>query len=342
MMVKTTIGDVAAHAGVSKATVSRVLNNDPNVADDLRLRVQKSAQALGYKPNRAARRLKKNLNDVVGFLIPGIQNPFFASILRGAEDLAYENGIGILAYSTADDVARQQVYLERLQGDHVAGIVIVAAPSTRADTFTSLSDANIPVVLLDRSSDEVDVDVVRVDSLRGAYLAVQHLIALGYKRIGTINGLTELSTGRERLQGYRLALADAGLPAHEDLITAGDFLESGGYEAMRRLMHLAKPPDAIFVANNLMMVGALTAIRELGIRVPEQVALVGFDDLPLSALLTPPLTVMAQPTYELGREALRLLMQRMKTPDALPRTVTLPAQLIVRESCGAVLRGNKD
>lgn len=340
-MAKTTIGDVAAHAGVSKATVSRVLNNDPNVAEDLRLRVQKSAKTLGYKPNRAARRLKKNLNDVVGFLIPGIQNPFFASILRGAEDLAYESGIGILPYSTADDVARQQVYLERLQGDHVAGIVIVAAPSTRADTFTSLSDANIPVVLLDRSSDEIDVDVVRVDSLRGAYLAVQHLIGLGYTRIGTISGLTELSTGRERLQGYRLALADAGLRAHEELITAGDFLESGGYNGMRRLMRLAEPPDAILVANNLMMVGALTAIRELGIRVPEQVALVGFDDLPLSALLTPPLTVMAQPTYELGREALRLLMQRMKTPDALPRTVTLPAQLIVRESCGAALRGKK-
>jgi DNA-binding LacI/PurR family transcriptional regulator len=337
-MTKVTIQDVANHAKVSKATVSRVMNDDPNVATDLRDRVVASMASLDYQPNRAARRLKKNLNDVIGLLIPDIQNPFFASVLRGAEDLAYDHGIGLMPYSTADDVARQQTYLEMLQGEQVAGLVIVPVPQTQKETLLNLQRLGFPYVLLDRSVEGVSADGVRVDSLHGAFAAVQHLTSLGYKRIGMISGLSELSTGRERLQGYQLALAEAGLPYDLNLVKPGNFDAAGGYQRICDFMLASHPPDAIFVGSNLMMMGVLQAIRDLNIRVPEDVALIGFDDLPLSGLLSPPLTIVAQPTYEMGQEALRLLLHRLKNPHVLPRSVILPTQLIVRESCGAKLK----
>jgi len=338
-MAKVTIQDVAIHAHVSKATVSRVLNGDHGVAEELRLRVQQAAEALGYQPNRAARRLKKKLNDVIGFLIPDISDPFFASMLRGAEDLAYEHGIGILPYSTGDDLTRQQVHLDMLEGERVAGLVIVPAPFTQPEMLLNMGQPATPFVLLDRYMEAFEADSVRVDNLRGSYAAIRHLINLGYTRIAMISGLPELSTGRERLQGYRLALSDAGLPADDSLVKPGYFRFGGGYQATQDLILLSNPPEAIFVANILMMGGCLTAIRDLKAHVPEEVALIGFDDLPLGEVLCPPLTVVSQPMAELGREAVRLLLQRIQNPEAVSRIVTLPTQLIVRESCGALLRG---
>src|SRR5436190_1565836 len=222
-MAKVTIQDVAEHAHVSKATVSRVLNGDPNVAQELQRRVQRTVEILGYQPNRAARRLKKNLNDVIGFLIPDISDPFFASMLRGAEDLAYEHGVGILPYSTSDDLIRQQVHLDMLEGERVAGLVIVPAPSTRPEMLMNMGHPSTPFVLLDRYMEGFIADSVRVDNGRGAYSAIQHLIGLGYTRIALMSGLPELSTGWERLQGYKLALSDAGLPFDESLVKSGYF-----------------------------------------------------------------------------------------------------------------------
>ena len=344
-----TMQDVADHAGVSKTTVSRVLNNDPTVSEELRLRIQASMETLEYQPNRAARRLRKQLNDVIGFVIPDVQNPFFAAVLRGAEDLAYEHGIGILPYSTVEDIDRQQAYIEMLQAEQIAGMVIVPATETKRELLVRLQRARMPFVLLDRWLDDFDADTVRVDNFRGAYDAVKHLINLGYNRIGIVAGLNDLSTEHERLRGYYSALSDAHITLDESLvkridetlIKQGNFETENGYRLTRELLLSDNPPEAVFVTNTLKMYGTLRAANELNVQIPQQLATIAFDELPWSGELCPPLTTVAQPTYDLGRESMLLLLRRMREPQASFRTMILQTQLVIRESCGARLRQNK-
>lgn len=336
-MATVTMKDVAEYAGVSMATVSRVVNNDPNVAHKLRARVLEAVRILGYHPNRAARRLRGSPGDVLGLLISDMQNPFFISVLAGVEEMAYANRMSVLLCNTGEDSARQEMYLNVMLAERVAGLIFVPTPSTTARSLTSVIEAGVPLILLDRRIEGLETDLLTVDNMRGAYAAVKHLIDLGYTQIATIAGSAALSTGRERQQGYRDALNAAGLEVDEALLKVGDSQRESGYRLARELLLSAQPPRAIFVANNLMTMGALQAIRELGFRIPEDLALVGFDDMPWSGELCPPLTAVSQPTYELGREAVHLLLRRLAEPDAPFRTLTLQTRLIVRESCGALL-----
>ena len=332
-MPTSTLKDVANRAGVSKATVSRVLNNNPRVAEDLRLRVVEAVQALGYQPNRAARRLRASSSDVLGLIISDIANPFFISVVRGVEDTAYAHNMSVVLCNTDEDLVRQQIYLRVMQAEHVAGLII--SPANVDEDFSGLKRLGIPVILLDRQTDKLVTDAVVVDNVAGACDAVRHLIGLGYERIGIVGGTPHLTTGRQRTEGYRKALHDAGIRIDERLVKHGDFKTDSGYRLTNELLQLPQPPRAIFVANNLMTLGALRAIREQGVRVPEEVALVGFDDMPWSSELCPPLTAVSQPTYELGQETVHLLLRRLADPNAPIRTVTLQPRLVVRESCGA-------
>lgn len=326
---------VAEHARVSKATVLRVLNNDPKVASDLRIRVLKAIQDLGYQPNRAARRLRGTPSGVIGLVISDIQNPFFISVMQGVEDTAYAHQTSILLCNTSEDLARQQMYLDVMQAERVAGLILVPTSDTSVKSLAGLKLSGTPLILLDRWIDGLEADIVQVDNVGGAQLAVRHFIDLGHDRIAIVVGAPNLSTGRERQRGYRDCLSAAGIAIDETLIKTGNPYREDGYRLTRELMLSAQPPRAIVVGNSLMTLGALQALRELNLRVPDDVAIVGFDDLPWADELCPALTAVSQPTYELGREAVHLLLRRLAEPDAPFRTLTLQTRLTVRESCGA-------
>lgn len=336
-MRSVTIRDVADYAQVSLATVSRVLNNNATVDEILRARVLEAIRVLGYQPNRAARRLRAQSSSVIGLVISDIQNPYFISVISGVEDAAYAKQMNIVLCNSDEDPNKQELYLRVMEAERVAGLIIVPTNSTDRAGFDRLQAAGIPIILLDRIVRGLEVDTVRVDNVRGAFDAVNHLIQLGHRRIGIISGALHLSTGQERYQGYRDALIGAGLAVEETLVKFGNFKTQSGYHFALELIALAQPPDAIFIANNLMTLGALRALRERGVRVPEDMPLVAFDDLPWSGELYSPLTAVSQPTYELGQEAVRLLMRRIATPSAPYQTISLQTQLIVRESSGAAL-----
>ena len=337
-MPNVTIEDVAQRAQVSRATVSRVLNNNSRVDETLRARVLEAVQVLGYQPNHVARRLRARSSTVIGLIISDIQNPYFISVIRGVEDTSYTQHMSVVLCNSDEDVAKQQLYLQLMESEHVAGLIIVPANSHDNAGLVRLKQAGIPIILLDRIVETLQVDAVKVDNVRGAYEAVNHLIVLGHQQIGMISGFKHLTTGDERYHGYRDALNAAGLPIDDKLVRFGDFKTESGYRLTRELMSAPNPPQALFVANNLMTLGAMRALRELGVRIPEDIALVGFDDMPWSGELFSPLTAVSQPTYELGQEAVQLLMRRISQPNAPYRTVVLQTQLIVRESSGATLR----
>lgn len=332
-----TIQDVAERAQVSRATVSRVLNNHPNVASDIRTRVQEAMRDLDYNPNRAARRLRGNSNDVIGLIIPDIQNPVFVAVARGVEDAAYKHQINVLLCNTDDHADKQQAYLNVMLAERAAGLIIVPTHARDGRALLEVQRAGVPVVLLDRQVKHFQADTIKADNVLGARMAIRHLFELGRRRIAMIGGLQYLTPAQERYQGYVEALRDAGLGIDETLVMNGDFKPEGGYRIARELMALANPPDAIFAANSLMAMGALTALHDLQIRVPEAVALVSFDDVPWAENLNPPLTAVAQPAYELGVQAVEMLRRRFTHPDVPIQTVILQPRLIIRESSGITL-----
>lgn len=337
-MAQITMRDVADYANVSLSTVSRVLNNHPSVDEQLRQRVLDAVRSLGYQPNQAARRLRSNTSNVIGLIISDIENPFFTSVVRGVEDLAYAHQRNVILCNTDEDPAKEQIYLEVMQAERVAGLIITPTYGERRhDSFARLQALGIPIVLLDRSLSGSEFDDVTVDNLSGAYQAVKHLLQLGRKRIAMVTAETRLTTFQQRHQGYLKALAEFGIKPQKELVKVTDPKTAAAQQVTAQLLQLSRPPDAIFAANNLMTIGVLNTLREQRVRVPEDVALVGFDDMPWSGQLSPPVTSVSQPTYELGREAARLLLRRINDPDVHPQSIVLQTRLVVRESCGAQL-----
>lgn len=325
-----TIVDVARAAGVSTATVSRVLNNHPQVDPRLAATVRKAAKELGYRPSRVARSLRTRQSRVWALIISDIRNPFFTDMIRGVEDVAYAAGYSLILCNAEQDAAKEASYLELAIAENVGGLVLT--PSGPATDLAALHEAGIPVVLADRLLATFPADSVVVDNAAGARQAVGHLAANGYRRIACITGPLTTTTGADRYSGYRQALADAGLPQPESLARVADYLETGGHSAMAELLALDERPDAVFAANNLMTIGALHAIAEAGLRIPEDIAVIGFDDMSWTTLLQPPLTTVAQPTYDLGVETGRLLRSRLDGYTGAARKVTLSPELRIRGS----------
>jgi DNA-binding LacI/PurR family transcriptional regulator len=333
-MPKVKLQDVADYAHVSKATVSRVLNNHPTVASDIRDRVLDAVQILDYYPDRSARRLRKGTRDVIGVVISDIQNSYFQSVIRGVEDAAYAHQMHIVLCNTDEDTSRLNTYLRLLQEENVAGLIVSVTDAEHLELLHALQQNGTPIILIDRLIEGGSMDGVRVDNVDGARQAVQHLLHLDWQRIGIL--YPPVITGHERLQGYQAALNAAGITPDERLMRVGGYRVESAYQATIEL--LAAAPDAIFAANSMISLGALRALRERGLRVPQEVALVGFDDMPWAQDLYVPLTTVAQPTYEIGQEAVRLLLRRISHPEAAFLTVTLRTRLVVRESCGIFLR----
>ena len=326
-MVK--IVDVAAAAGVSAATVSRVLNGTGRVSPERADQVRQAASRLGYQPFGPARALRQQLTRVWAAIVADIENPFFTSMVRGMEDVARGEGHRLVLCNSDEDLDKESSYVDIAIAERMAGVVIAVASTTESDLEPLLS-WDIPVVAVDRRPAEHRVDSVVVDNRLGADEATQHLLDSGSERIACITGPARLSTAAERLQGYRDALTRNGIKPARGRIRRADFRQTGGYRAAHSLLSSDDRPDALFVANNLMTVGAVQAIRDLGLRIPSDVAIVGFDDQPWTTLTSPQLTVVAQPTYEIGRQAAKLLTTAGAASG--PRSVVLVPRLLVRES----------
>jgi LacI family transcriptional regulator len=323
------IGDVAAAAGVSPATVSRVLNGTGRVSAERAELVREAAARLGYEPFGPARALRQQLTRVWAVIVADIENPFFPSMVRGAEDVARLEGHRLVLGNSDEDLDKEASYIDIAIAERMAGVIIAVASTTESD-LEPLLTRGIPVVAVDRRPRHHEVDSVLVDNRLGADEATQHLLEGGSTRIACITGPSRLSTATERLQGYRDALARNRLPADRSMVRRADFRQMGGYKAALSLLGSDNPPDALFVANNLMTVGAIHAIRDTGGRIPDDVAVVGFDDQPWTTLTSPQLTVVAQPTYEIGQEAAQLL-STASTADG-SRSIVLKPRLLVRES----------
>ena len=330
----TTIKEVAAAAGVSTATVSRVMAGINGVKTQVRERVLGVIAKLDYHPNRLARGLRLGQRKVIGVIIPDLRNPFFTGVAYGVEGVLYSAGYTLLLGHSDGQPEREQVQLRGLRGEGVAGLVFIAGnrPGANYDVIRSW---DIPVVAVDRSPGGLEVDLVCSNNREGMRQAVAHLLSLGYKDIALLNGPVGIDVAVERLGGYQDALRNAGIALRETFIIHSDFRQEGGYAAMVRLLDLAIPPRAVVVANNLMTLGALQAMDERHVRIPEDLALIGFDDMPWAAFLCPPLTAVAQPAEELGRAAAQLLLKRLEDPKRMVRQVVLPTRLMVRASCGA-------
>lgn len=327
-----TIQDVARHAGVSIATVSRVLNGTAIVNAATAERVRASMQALQYRPSRAARNLRANRSRIIGLLVADIRNPFATTLVQAVEDVAQHNGYSLILCNSGEDPQRERRYIEVLCAEQVAGAIIM--PTRERQTGLGLlHEQGIPVVAVDRRVRDSDIDAILGDNVRGAREAVAHLIDNGYRRIGIVTGLQSVTTGRERLLGYRLALQDAGLSRDPELERCGTFTEESGLQLTRELLALRNPIDALFVANNLSTLGALEALHAAGLRAPDDLGLVAYDGMPWSEISAVSLTTVVQPIYELGSTAAMRLFQRMEHGEPLTRQeIVLAPQLIVRAS----------
>jgi len=325
------IEDVAQRAGVSTATVSRVLSGKPYVSEELRTRVLTAAHDLDYRPSRVARSLREQRSRILGLIISDIQNPFFTAIVRAVEDGAHATGHAVFLCNTDEDEAKETLYIDLMLAEHVAG-VILSSTTGRNPAYNHLLQAGIPVVAIDRRVYNVPLDTVLVDNIDATRRAVEHLIAQGHRRIGAIVGHLTSSTGEERLRGYTDALMVHGIPVSDALIRIGTPRAPVGYTAMNELLALPDPPTAVFTGNNLLTAGALRSLFDAGLRVPEDVAVAAFDDMEWAIFIQPALTMVAQPTYEIGRIAVELLQKRIRDPRRPPEEVILPARVITRSA----------
>jgi len=326
------MANVAARAGVSVATVSRALSGDGKGVSPVVLeRVMRAAEDLGYHQNNLGRNMRAGASRVFGLVISDVANPFFTAIVRGAEDVAQRHGYSLVLSNTDENPEREAASLDVMAAERAAG-VIVATTNEVEDSIRKLVAVGIPIVAIDRRIERLRTDAVVLDNDSAAHEAVGYLIQLGHRRIAMISGPEGVSTGRERSAGYRRALREHRLEQPPELLRHGNFRESGGYQNAMALLDLEEPPTAIFSVNNLTTLGVLRALRERGLRLPADMSLVGFDDIPTGELLDPPLTVVQQPTYQLGARAAELLIRRLEDPAAPVQEILLAGRLVVRGS----------
>jgi LacI family transcriptional regulator len=330
-----TIKDVARHSGVSSMTVSRVINGGERVSSETRQRVEQAIDELGYVPSRLARGLIRQKTGTLAMIVPDVANPFFTLIVRGAEDVARRAGYRMILCDTRADLAIEREVIEEMIAHRVDGIAIAPVSDRSRSHLQRLQRFGVQFVVIDRTVRGIECDVVIGDSAAGAKRLVEHLIALGHRRIGFIMESDDVSTARDRREGYEDALEAAGVSLDPELVVRSTVDPAGGAEGMRRLLELEDPPTAVFAVNNLVALGAIEAVRANGLDVPGDVALVCFDDIEYASRLYPFLTVMAQPAETLGTLGTQLLLERIegRAPEQ-GRLVVLPAQFVVRQSCG--------
>jgi DNA-binding LacI/PurR family transcriptional regulator len=338
--MRATIYEVARAAGVSTATVSRALNGSAQVAERTRHRITEAIAALGYQPNHVARSLVLKATHTIAVLLPDITNPFFPALVKGVQLAADEEGYAVLLAHTGGDPAKEESYFQVLRGQQVDGVLLVGLVSA-PESLKGLVGRGLPVVTLDRPVDLPGSATVRVDHKAGGQLATEYLLELGHRRIAHISGPKGLGVTQERLDGYGRALSDHGVSFDEGLIAEGDFSEDGGYRGIQELLRVRVRFTALFAANDLSAIGAMTALREYGLNVPGDVSVVGFDDIHVASYTSPKLTTIRQPIYDMGRAAAKLLIDaREKKVSLKDKTMIFTGELVVRESTGRASPGN--
>lgn len=339
--MSASIKEVALKAGVSIATVSRVINEKGPVAAETRQRILAAIEQLRYVPHGAARSLITNQTDTIGVLLPDLYGEFFSEVIRGVDLAARRSGYHVLVSGFHSDRAEIEAVLRALRG-RVDGLIVLS-PDVDAQGLRRNLPETLPVVLLntringwgDGRANSNAFDAINVDNYGGAYAMVRHLAGLGHRRIALICGPAENADARERLRGYRDALRAEGIAPSPALEVPGDFSEESGYRAGERLLALEPRPEAVFAANDSMAIGCLFALREAGVEVPRDIALAGFDDIPIARYVTPPLSSVHVPIAELGTRAMERLLHAVEHKNEHERRQeTVPATLVVRGSCG--------
>jgi len=331
-----TMIDVAQAAGVSIATVSAFLNGTSNVSRELTQRIEAAIREIGYERNAIARSLKTGATRTIGLTVADIRNPFFTDVVATIQQVLNKAGYAVMLCSNEEDTEKQDEQIKLLLDRMVDGLII--APAGEDEIMKRLvTSTRKPVVLLDRVCDGLDIDAVILDNARAVEDATNYLLGLGHRRIGYISGPPGTSTGRDRLTGYRAALDAAGVGYSPELVREGNFREADGYRAAMELLTLPDRPTAIFSANNLMVIGAMRAIRDMGFSCPTDISVASMDDFAWADVFSPRLTTIAQPVEAIGEQAARLLLERLqgKAP-AEPRRLVLHGRLMVRNSCAPV------
>ena len=330
---RVTIHDVAARARVSVATVSRALQSPGIVAEDSRRKVLAAVAKLGYSPNVQARSLRTARTHTIVALVPDISNPFYSAVIRGIERVAHQNQYSVLLGDTQHSVEREQSYAELISRRQADGLITLA-PRVPVISHTGRA----PVVNACEYVKDPAIASVHIDNARAAREALVHLINLGHRDIAFIAGREHTPISADRERGYRQALEAAGLPVNPELVAQGDFSVESGVRAMEQLYAAEQPFTAVFCSNDEMAIGALQVIKGRGQRIPEDVSVIGFDDIPHARYTDPPLTTIAQPMAELGMEAMTMLLEILQDPTTRPRKRILPAPLVIRASAGRCRR----
>ncbi len=328
----STMKDVARLAGVSTSTVSHVINNNRFVSDGVREKVEQAIRHLNYAPSALARSLKINQTHTIGMLLTTSSNPFYAEVVRGVEESCYQRGYSLILCNTAGDEERMNRSLETLMQKRVDGLLMMCTESHLPSADILNRYPSIPTVMMDWAPFEGRGDIIQDNALLGGELATQHLIDCGYTRIACIAGPQDKTPARMRLEGYRNAMTKSGLEILPGYVVNGDFEFQGGYNGMVELLALETPPEAVFTSNDAMAVGVYHALYQAGMGIPQQMAVMGYDDIELARYLTPPLSTIHQPKDALGELAIDTLIHRLSDPDASQQTLVLTPELVVRGS----------
>jgi LacI family transcriptional regulator len=331
----TTIKDVAREAGVSTATVSRVFNDVGPVDEETRRRVRLVARKLKYFPNALGRGLSIKRTDAIGLLLPDLFGEFFSEVLRGSDQTAQQSHYHLVVSSSHNSKEEMRAALTMMRG-RVDGLVVMS-PHIDAETLTENLPQSLPVVLLNCYVESDRFDSLNVDNFGGAYAMTKHLLSHGHQRIAIIKGTQDNFDAAERLRGYSVAIREGGAAIDSRLQSPGNFTEAAGYEAVKDLLSVAPRPTAIFACNDSTAIGALSALREQGIQVPEEIALAGFDDVPIASYLTPTLTSVQVRIHNLGVQAIRTVFHAVHNKNAhRKQQILLPTTLSLRQSCSCV------
>ncbi len=327
-----TMKDIARLAGVSTSTVSHVINKSRFVSDEIAERVNNAAQQLNYAPSALARSLKMNRTKTIGMLVTTSTNPFFGEVVKGVERSCYHQGYNLILCNTEGDNQRMKASINTLLQKRVDGLLLMCSTleGERLDVFDRYPD--IPIVVMDWGPILFASDKIQDNSLQGGYMAAKHLIESGHKEIGCITGPLIRHQAQMRYEGYKRALAEAGIAINPDWIVESDFECEGGYQAFEKLYERGKLPSALFVSNDMMAMGVIQAASQRGLRVPDDLSLIGYDDVHIAKFMTPALTTIHQPKYRLGKAAVDTLLYRLENPDTTAQVVQLEPTLVVRSS----------
>jgi LacI family transcriptional regulator len=334
-----TMKQVAERAQVSVSSVSHVLNDTRFVSPAARARIEQAMHDLSYVPSAVARSLKHNVTRTLGIISPNNTNPYFAEVIRSIEDRCFAADYNVVLCNSDDDPCKQSVYLRVLMEKRVDGLIVISSGDSD-DLAVLLSRLTIPLVLVDRGAESVDCDIVSTDHQLSGYMATRHLLDLGHQQIACIAGPQYLPPSSQRIAGWQQALAEAGLDAVN--LICSNFTSHGGYEAMKRLLQQNPRPTAVFACNDLMAIGALCAAHEAGLNVPQQLSIIGLDDIELAAFMSPPLTTIAQPKQQIGEQAVEMLFERLNTQRNVPRKIALAPELRLRASTARPLGANQN